>query len=249
MASFFSEMEKRPSWEINLLGSVIGVTLAEFVTVPICTLKTVLQTESKNSIYATFQIISEQRGIYGLFRSFFISSTNQICSQSAKYTLYYQLQLQKTPEEKSNLVIKIKDSLTASGIVTVFSHPLDVCRVMIQRNESIKSEWKQFGFKRFYFGLDKSWLKMFVGACCYMPIYDFMIQNTQNPFLSSLITATIATTIVHPFDYIKTLKMANKPIHWNLSLFHKGLGLHYARIIPHFVITMCTTEYIKKSLL
>lgn len=236
------------NWKYNFFASVIGVFSAELVTTPICTLKTVFQTESKNTISSTFQKVCEQRGVLGLFRSFFVASSNQISSQSAKYTLYYQFQLSKTQEEKSNLVTKMKDSLKANVIVTFFSHPVDVTRIMIQRNESIKQQWKQFGWKRFYFGLDKSWLKMVVGATFYMPIYDYMIQNTQNPFLSSLVTATIATTIVHPFDYIKTLKMANKPIPWNLSLFHKGLGLHYAKIIPHFVITMCVTEYIKNKI-
>lgn len=230
--------------------SSFGVFLAELITAPICTFKTVFQTEGL-TFSKSFQFIYSKHGVLGFFRSYPLASFNQIISQSSKYTIYFYLQnyrSQHQSDKEINIKSKICDGIISSAIVTSFSHPMDVIKTIIQRNESIFGEFKKYGIKRFYFGLDKSWMKMVVGGCCFMPIYDYSLQYFQNPFYASILTALVSSSIVHPFDYMKTLKMANKSIPFNISLFYKGISLQYSRIIPHFVITMCATEYLKNKI-
>lgn len=218
-----------------------GVLVAEVVTIPVCTIKTVYQTFNHKTIRESLKYIYEKNGMKGFFKSAPIASTSQIISQSSKYALFYLFL-----KEKATFTEKVICGIGAGVTVSLIAHPVDICRVIIQRNESIRKELLNHGIKRFYFGITTNWAKVIISSSCFMPIFE-LVKGSFNAFQSSIITATISTIIMHPVDYMKTMKMANKQIEYSRTMFTKGLSIHLLRIIPHFVISMTIADYLKNK--
>jgi hypothetical protein len=235
----------------NFAIGCVSTAIAEISTIPICTTKTVYQTSNHATIRQSVSHIIERNGLRGFFTSAPIASTNQVISQSLKYSLFYFLlgeqNYHKSPENHTPFYKKVFAGVGAGVIVSIVSHPVDICRVIIQRNESIKYEFMNHGWRRFYFGIHTNWLKVCISSSCFMPIFKVCEEQGLSAFNSSLVSAAVSTVIMHPVDYIKTMKMANKPIQITKQIFTKGLSIHLLRIIPHFVMTMTIAQYLREQ--
>ena len=129
---------------------------------------------------------------------------------------------------------------------SLFSHPIDVWKNYLQRNEYFN--WTCFNFKVYYQGYSASIYKNAVLYSCLFPVYDFYKIKFDSVYLSSIATTLTVSTIIQPFDYYKTVKMSGVATkeHFKLKNFFRGYGLMVFRSVPHFVITMVITEKIKQ---
>lgn len=245
-------MIKQENWKSWLLCSALATSIAEFATVPICTMKTVYQTEKQiASFKGAAKWITEKQGIMGFFRSSPLSISGQVYATCSKYTLYRQFQSIRIGEEKTKLQNKILDSMIANLITSITTHPIDQCKVMIQKHQSIRREYgrSKYGPLFFYRGYTKSIGKLLVGSATFLPIYETLNDRWNNVILASFCTSIISTCAMQPFDYLKTIQMCGEKHDYKkqpLSIYCRGLGLNLIRIVPHFTIGMSLLDYFLK---
>lgn len=221
----------------NLFSSVIGTLFAEVITLPICTVKTVYQNNNTLTISQTIKKIYEDSGSRGFIQAYRPAIFSQVISTASKY-YFYEIIKKYRKTEKSDIFNNSINGLAGGIIGSIFSHPVDVWKNYLQRNE-------KFPFsnpKIYYQGYNASIYKNAVLYSCLFPVYDFYSSKTSNPYLASIGTSLTISIIIQPVDYYKTIKMAgNKPSNW-----YRGYTIMLARSLPHFAITMGITEYLKK---
>ncbi len=222
----------------NLISSIIGTGCAEILTLPICTVKTVYQ-NSNETIANTIKQIYYKNGYIGFFQASLPAISSQIISTSSKYYFYNLIKEKRGTDSKDIISNSINGAL--GGILgSLFSHPFDVSKNYIQRNEKIK-----INIKTLYQGYSASILKNIVLHSTLFPVYDYYKIKFDNQILASICTTITCSLIVQPVDYYKTVMMTGN----NFTDFknpYKGFSLMLSRSIPHFMLTMCITEYIKK---
>lgn len=220
----------------NLFSSVIGTLFAEIITLPICTVKTIYQNNNILTISQTIKKIYENSGSKGFIQAYKPAIFSQIISTSSKY-YFYEIIKSHRKTDKSDILNNSINGLTGGIIGSIFSHPVDVWKNYLQRNE-------RFPFsnpKIYYQGYSASIYKNAVLYSCLFPVYDYYSSKFSNLYLSSICTSLTISIIIQPVDYYKTIKMAgNKPSNW-----YRGYTIMLARSLPHFTITMCVTEYLK----
>ncbi len=230
----------------NLFASVIGTLCAEIITLPICTVKTVYQNNPNLTIKETIHKIKKETGYKGFVQAYTPAIISQVVSTSSKY-YFYELVKKQRKTEKSDILNNSVNGLIGGVIGSLFSHPVDVWKNFLQRNE-------KFPFsnpKIYYQGYTASIYKTSVLYACLFPIYDYYNSIIFLPYLPSVLTTLTVSIIIQPFDYYKTVKMTGKTIKItgnNPSNWYRGFSLMIARSIPHFVTTMAITEYIKNFL-
>jgi hypothetical protein len=231
----------------NLIASVIGTLCAEIITLPICTVKTVYQNNNNLTIKQTINKIYSQSGYNGFIQAYTPAIISQVVSTSSKY-YFYELIKSYRNTEKSDLLNNSLNGLVGGVIGSLFSHPVDVWKNYLQRNEKFIFT----NHKLYYQGYSASIYKTSVLYASLFPIYDYYNSIIPYKFIPSIMTTLTVSLIIQPFDYYKTIKMAgNTSIKLNTtglvkpSVFFRGFSLMIARSIPHFAITMGITEYIK----
>lgn len=223
----------------NLFASVIGTLCAEIITLPICTVKTVYQNDNTLTINQTIKKIYTKSGYNGFIQAFTPAIISQVVSTSSKY-YFYQLIKKYRNTEKSDIFNNSINGLVGGIVGSVFSHPVDVWKNYLQRNE----KFNFFNYKIYYQGYNASIYKNAVLYSCLFPVYDYYSSKFSNPYISSICTSLTISFIIQPVDYYKTIKMAgNKPSNW-----YRGYTIMLARSLPHFAITMGITEFIKDSI-
>ncbi len=228
----------------HILSNTIGVIFAEFLTLPICTLKTVYQTQlDKNlSIKNTALEIYKTRGIKGFYSASASSILSQTLSTVSKYGFYQMIKNYRNTKENDLLNNSVNGAL--GGILgSLISHPVDVYKNYRQRNDS--NYWnhlKKNTIKTIYKGYSQTFIKNIVLYSSLYPIYDFYKSKFNNSLISSPLTTLTITLYLQPIDYFKVNIMAGNKI--NIRNCYKGTSLHLARSIPHFMITMSITEFI-----
>jgi|688.fasta_scaffold633152_2 hypothetical protein len=238
----------------DLIASSIGTSIAEIITLPTCTIKTNYQTNlNYKSIIDVTKDIYKQRGVYGFYNASAIATLSQIVSTSTKFTSYnYIKNYRQTKQQdiKNNIINGAIGGIVAS----VFSHPFDVIKVHQQTNVNFTNELKKYGPQIFYRGYSKSVSKNIILTSLIFPFYDFYKSKFNNPFISAGLSAFTVTTFLHPIDYLKVRHISNQPLytkHSNLlaqiRYYYRGLHINLIRVIPHFMITMVVTEYIKEK--
>jgi hypothetical protein len=232
----------------NMLSSGISTGIAELATVPICTVKTVYQTNHFQTIPYTIKYIYANYGLLGFCRAGVPAMSGQIFTTVSKYSLYKYFC-------NYNPHYYVLNGMAASLTVSLVSHPLDWLRITMQRNESIYSNIRSHGLSILYRGYSKSVLKNIISSIFFYPLYDYMKNNISisdndklNTLMASGISAFTSTTLMQPFDYIKTRHIAGQPWYQginNPSIYYKGLSINLFRVVPHFMITMYFIEYFK----
>lgn len=225
----------------NLIPSIIGTFIAEIITLPICTVKTVYQNNNL-SLKETINLIKKNSGYKGFIQASMPAILGQIISTSTKYTFYnYIKDLRQT--KSNDLISNSLNGITGGLLGSVFSHPIDVWKNYLQRNENFP--WKSLNPRLYYQGYTASIYKNIVLYSCLFPIYDYYKNKFNSIYISSVCTTITVSFIIQPFDYYKTIKMSGYNHTLKLSNFSRGFGLMLARSIPHFFITMIVTENIK----
>jgi hypothetical protein len=83
-----AQEKKQLSLKTNLVISAIAASVAEIITLPICTTKTNYQNTNSNSIISTLKDIHNKSGIRGFYRASIPAITGQAFATSSKYALY-----------------------------------------------------------------------------------------------------------------------------------------------------------------
>lgn len=240
----------------NLIISSGATGIAEFATLPICTVKTNFQNikdmKARPSILQVAKTIYTHRGISGFYAASYPAITGQMFSTASKYTMYRYFDTNPAYPIKNKFV----NGFTAGVISSIFTHPMDVIKVHKQM-----TQWSQFledfRVNLLYRGYSKTFAKIAVSSTIFFPLYDTvkmkMIKMEGNAAASTItasaISGSIACVIMHPIDYLKTRHMAGLQLYsgMNPRTYYRGLMLNMMRIIPHFVITMQCIEFMKNA--
>ena len=228
----------------RVVNSAIATGVAEIVTLPICTLKTVYQNTSSVSFVESAKKIYITSGIKGFYKASVPAIMSQMFSTSSKYAFYRKLEDMQLPYTN-----KIVNGVLGGIMSTLFTHPIDVIKIHWQMGDSLKTAIKQNGVNLFYRGYSKSFGKVIVGSSLFFPLTDYFKNITNNNIvLASLCSAFVSTLIMHPLDYLKTRHVYGQQLFqgWNPIYYYKGLTLNMIRILPHFVIVMTGIDLMEK---
>ncbi len=216
----------------NVYCIIPAATIAEIITLPICTTKTKhINTESK-SVVNTIRTIYANGGFKAFYRATVPATITQIFSSTSKFILYKYFNTISS--------YTVPNSIAAGIITSLITHPLDGIKIFMQMDQAFLHELKLVGPKLFYRGYSKSFIKTTIGSALFFPLNDFAKSKTNSPFYGSMISAVISTLVMHPIDYLKTRHISGLSLYqgWDFRIYYKGLSLNLARIVPHFVIMM-----------
>lgn len=218
----------------KLTASLIGVSAAELWTLPICTVKTVYQSNDitfKDSI----RKIYTKSGIFGFYKSSAPALGAQMFSSTYKLFLFNYLRERLDISKYKHMIVA---GIFASITCILFTHPMDYMRIRIQAH-------KRINMKNMYHGFGPNMCKAILGGSLFLPLR----QSLKNTFPETeswkigALTAALSTTIVHPFDFFKTYIIGSR---YDAKIPfrnpYRGLPLNLARIIPHFVIMTELTD-------
>lgn len=240
---------------LDLFSSSISTIFAEMATIPICTVKTIYQTDlTHKSVIDVTKKIYYQRGLYGFYNSWGSAISSQIVSTSTKFT-FYNLIKKKRNTAQSDLKNNIINGSLSGVMSSLFTHPVDVIKVHQQNNLSVLSEYNKTGVSLFYRGFSKSLLKSILLTSLIFPFYDLYKSKLNNTFISAGLSSITVALLLHPLDYLKIRHISNKNLYMNnynlltnLKYYYRGLHINLLRIIPNFAITMTMTEWIKDKI-
>jgi hypothetical protein len=244
-------MNSQPDNYINCFSSCIGTLVAEVVTLPLCTIKTIYQNNKTLTIPETVHSIIKTQGVKGFFTASTPAIITQVLSTSSKFTLYEKIKhIRKT--EKSNVLDNSINGVISGLSGSLITHPFDVWKNFTQRNENYWLHLKHSGSKStgsliktgLYQGYTGSIGKNIALYSSLFPLNDFYKSKFNSIYISAPLTTLTVSLIVQPFDYYKVVKVAgNLP-----SQPFRGFTLMLARSIPHFTITMLITDWISNQL-
>lgn len=228
----------------NFICSSASTALAEILTLPTCTIKTNYQTSSNATIREVIKMIYSWGGIKSFYSASLPSIGGQILSTSSKYTIYRYLDSNDEYPIKNKMI----NGMTSGVLSTLMTHPVDCVKIHWQENNKVWPLLKSEGIKKLYQGYSKSFSKVIVSSSLFYLLYDTIKNKISNPIISSGISAIISTFIMHPLDYLKVRHISGKTLYtgWNPINYYKGLSINMLRIVPHFIITMTSIEYMKK---
>lgn len=225
--------------------NMLATTIAEIITLPICTIKTNHQVYNNKSMMITINNIYKTGGMMGFYQASIPAVISQVLSTTSKYTFYrYFTNLRNTNKDDifNNSINGIMGGIAGS----VISHPVDVWKNYKQRNESYTKAIKKYNYKILYQGYSQSLLKNIVLYSILYPVYDYYYYKTNNNIVSSIGTTITVGFITQPLDYLKTRYMAGlKDFH--IKDLYKGYHLMLFRNIPHFLITMTLINEFNKK--
>ncbi len=244
----------------NIINSAIGTLVAELITLPICTLKTVYQNNHTFTIFDAYKHIYNNHHSYrGFFQASSPAIISQIVSTSSKYSAYEFIKnirnrnIVEDIKEKNNKITLLNNSI--NGIIgglmgSIITHPFDLWKNFVQRNESYtihlknsSKNIKSFISNGLYQGYTGSIAKNIVLYASLFPLLDYYQSLTPHFWLASLGTTLSVSLLIQPFDYYKVVKMANNEGKIIKNPF-RGFSLLLARSIPHLFITMSLTKFL-----
>jgi hypothetical protein len=225
----------------HFISSSIGSACAEILTLPICTIKTIYQTQTLTKL-TPLQIASnlyQTKGIKGFFQASTPAIISQVISTSSKYYLYHAIKDYRKTEDSNIISNSINGGLGGLG-GSLLSHPFDVWKNHLQRGQTLSN----FRIKKLYSGYSGTIAKNILLYSMLFPVYDFYKLHITNPLIASIFTSVTCSVITQPLDYYKTVLMTgNKFAGWGNP--YKGYSLMISRTIPHFMISMTITDNIK----
>lgn len=225
----------------KLLCTGIATLIAEVVTLPICTIKTVYQNNNLSTLN-TIKFIKAQNGIRGFFSASKPAIISQIISTTSKFTIYEYIKNKRNTPKNDILNNSINGAI--GGVIgSLFTHPIDVWKNFNQRNESYVQFLQNKNLsvlQKLYQGYSGSISKNIVLYSCLFPINDYYNSHFQSNLISAPLTTLTVSLIIQPFDYYKTIKTAqgtNVNI-TTINNYFRGFHLMLMRSIPHFMLTM-----------
>jgi len=226
----------------NIINSSIATGIA---TIPICTIKTNYQNiiPANVGIMKTIQIMYKNNGIKIFNSSSLPVLFSPILSTSSKYSTYKYL-------DTNNIIPnnKIANIFITGTLFSLMTHPIYVSKINLPKRKSVDwiSKNNLFIFEQCY---SKLFIKSSISCSIYFPLYEKLGYYSQNKIINSVISASIATLIIHPIDYLKTRHIAGLPLYNGFKPinYYRGLTLNMTRIVPHFVITMYCIEKLSNN--
>lgn len=225
----------------NLISSALGTAIAEFTTLPICTLKTRYQSSDSKDMFQLARRMVKNEGLKAFYNASIPSITSQVFTTSSRWYLYnFAIDEYKKKYGNPQIYNNILFSVGANVSISLVTHPLDFIKIHLQNKEPVK-------FRNIYRGYSKTLSKYAVGGATFFPIYTSLNDSLRNPILASFMTSIISVLILHPIDYLKVRHIGDRLLYhgFNIASYYKGLGLNLMRTVPHFTITMSLTEYFK----
>jgi len=232
----------------RLIASAIASGVAEFITTPICTLKTNYQNTESNSILKTFREVYARDGIKAFYRASTFAVGGQIASSSSKYVMYKTITDLQIPYSN-----KMTNGMMAGIISTILTQPLDSLKIHKQMGKPIGPEIRKHGLFLLYRGYSKSFGKILISSSMFFPIYETIKEQNYHPLVAAGLSAIISTTIMQPLDYLKTRQIYGQSLYGGLDLktepspsssglilkaraHSKDLSLNLCRVVLHFVL-------------
>jgi hypothetical protein len=234
----------------NIFSSAFGTFIAEIVTIPICTLKTVYQNNPKFTIINAYKHIYNQNSSYrGFFQASCPAIISQIISTSSKYSAYEYIKRVRGNSEKDDIFNNSINGIIGGFVGSIVTHPFDLWKNFVQRNESYLHHLRftdSFITHGLYQGYSGSLAKNVVLYASLFPLLDFYESKTNHFWLASVATTVSVSLIIQPFDYYKVVKMGGFKFK-NIQNPMRGFTLLLARSIPHLFITMSITKYFQNK--
>lgn len=230
----------------DITNSAIATIVAEIITLPICTFKTNYQNNSTLSMQQCLKNIYMKNGISGFYKASVPAIMSQTYSTSSKYFLFRFFENKNYPYTN-----KMINGIISGILTSLITHPIDNIKIHLQMNDSFMCKLRENGFGLFYRGYSKSFGKTVISSSMFFPLYETLNEYFEKPVVSSMLTAIISTTIMQPLDFLKTRHIYGLSLYNGLNLQHyyRGLSLNLMRIVPHFVITMTTIDFLNKKTL
>ena len=223
----------------NFISSSIGSACAEIITLPICTIKTIYQTQTQLTPRQIITNLYQTKGVKGFFQASTPAIISQVLSTSSKYYLYHAIKDYRQTEDSNIISNSINGGLGGLG-GSLLSHPFDVWKNHLQRGQTLLN----FQIKTLYSGYSGTIAKNILLYSMLFPVYDFYKLHITNPLIASIFTSITCSLVTQPLDYYKTVLMSgNKFAGWTNP--YKGYSLMISRTIPHFMISMTITDNIK----
>jgi hypothetical protein len=237
----------------NFYTIAFSTSIAEILTLPICTVKTRFQTNLHyTSISQVAKDIYTLEGMKGFYRSSSASLTSQVLTTSLKYTSYQAL---KKYNGSNTFIANALNGVLGGFITSLIVHPIDVIKINQQMNTFSPRSYMRGGLRTWYKGYTKTIAKNTFGSILFFPIYDTFKSYLHNPLTASFCTSIIATTLLHPIDLFKTRHIGNQKDVYMISnskqplkALFRGLHINLLRAVPHFTIAMTLAEKIKDSM-
>lgn len=223
----------------HLIASSTAAVVAELATLPIYTAKTNFQNSKQTSIVKTAFQMFKNGGVRCFYASCAPSVSVQIVSTSLKFTIYKHLECV--------IDSKVARGAICGSVVSVVTHPLDVLKINQQMGDKAFPDSKRL----LYRGFSKSLAKSTVGCSTFFPIFETLKERYGcSSHIAGLGSAFISTTILQPFDYMKTRHIYGLSFYNGINPFNyfKGLSLNLMRVVPHFTIMMTTMDLMIKNL-
>lgn len=118
----------------NFLSGCIGASIAEIVTLPVCTVKTCYQSGNFRSYIETVRQIYQRGRILDFYRA---SISAQIFTSAYKITVFNYLKSRILNEKSQNIYYLMTAGIISSITCLLFTHPLDYFRVSLQVRRQI----------------------------------------------------------------------------------------------------------------
>jgi len=226
----------------QLTNSMIGTTIAEIITLPICTIKTNHQVENNKYYIDTIRKIYQKNKIIGFYQASIPAVLSQVLSTSTKFSFYrYLSQIRNT--EKNDILQNSINGIIGGILGSIVCHPIDVYKNYKQRGANYFEDLKIKKHKILYQGYSQTILKNVVLYSILFPTYDYYYSKSKNTIISSVGTSITVGIITQPFDYLKTRYIAGEYI-FKIKDLYKGFNLMLMRNIPHFLITMSIINFL-----
>jgi len=227
----------------NVLPSLFGGAIAELITLPMNTIKTVYQCNKNTTYTSTYKDLVKNGNYSRLYNSSIASVLEKSIGISSRFTIYSILKDARGTKQNDIFSNFINGSI--SGVLSlVISHPLDVVKTRLQNGSNLNSprDWRT----GYYSGFSKALARNLTASTLMFPIYDYCFWYSGNIFISTSLTSLILTVIVHPLDFMKIRQINGVKI--ELASCYRGLLINIVRSNMHFGIMMFLTEYLKRSM-
>ena len=243
-------------WYCVAAATFVGGTMAELATIPICSLKTIVQTSSLSVRQAILSVgcsdpvdvvkFSARVACRNLWRASVPAVFAQALSISSKlvgYTVFREILPPSVPNAACGAI---------GGILGGFvAYPADVWKNYRQRGVEMHHELIRLGPRMLYRGFSKGIVKNAILYAMLFPCYEFYRRKLPDqPAASAVLTTLTITAILQPFDAMKVrqaagmLPIGTRHLSDAFRVLYKGCTLHLLRSIPHFAISMTITEHL-----
>lgn len=227
----------------EIIAGIFSGIVGTLICNPLDIIRLNIQSNNFKTTSESVMFIYNKNGILSFYRGIFIGTITIPTFWGIYFPTYTYL---KKKDLNTGLSAYI-----ASNTASTFTSPLWYIRQKIQTFSKIEN----IKISNLYSGLLSTYL-INSNFIFQIPIYENLKDKTNNIFISSSLSKTIASLMTYPLDTIRVFcrKNPNKTMLQNTNLiyktssFYKGLNNYLIRSIPYHVSVFYTYEFIKKNL-